>query len=372
MVTLSDSLFYISLSYLFGGLICSSLSLEKRPDWLVSRQALLWATAAAGVLAFFPLLKTILSFSKTMDGWQSFKEVIFSLPSGQAWLLTLAIAALLFALIFFNKIDKDPLLSKIGILLCIVLLGAYVRGHQSASLFPFLGFTINFLQLLAVSVWGGCLLIAAWGTKHTRNWLSFLNWYTLLSMISIVILLITVFLTMVVDLSPIKHLSVSGAFDHFINGLVVNYGQALLIKLILVVPLVLLVLLDVFFIRTRPKKLETSVPVKWRRLESLILLTIYVMTAYTGQAHPPKDLSQLLHFYGASPLFALIYGKPITQAFTVHLHFGMISFVLGCFSLLILLLISFGFFRRLSSFLIGGLIVCYLASTYLAIILAVQ
>ncbi|WEG11971.1 CopD family protein [Pullulanibacillus sp. KACC 23026] len=372
MVPITETLTYICFSCLMGSLLFANLSPAQKPDLIYSRRLLLWSTAGIGILSFFPILTVIIELSKDMGFWTSFQSVLFTFQIGQAWTLTLAISILLLFLIYFNPVNEDPILAKLAFLLGILLIGTYVKSGHAASLSPVWGFTAHFFHLLAVSIWGGALLIAAWGTKSDRNWLKFLKWFTPLAMISIVVVIVAGFFTMVIDISPSLNRTIPGALANYKNGLVVNYGQALLIKHLLIIPLILLAFFNGIYSRTQLRAEKPFTPIRWARLESIVLLVIFAVTAYMGQQNPPHELSQVLHFYGASPLIQKIYGHTITQAFTVHLQFGMISFVFALISVLLLILIGLGILKKLSNAMIVLFLFGYLCSAYFAVSLAIQ
>ena len=372
IVSVFECLTYLCFAYVTGAFVFFILPKSKWPDNQPSRRLLLISCLGIGLLSFAPVFHVILDLTKDMGFWLSFKGVLFTFEIGQTWLLTLAISILLFLLIYFNPVHQDPILSKFALLLAVLLIGTYTKGGHAASLSPTWGFLGHFFHLLAVSIWGGCLIHAAWSAKSDRNWLAFLKWFTPLALICMVVIIGAGFLTMVIDISPALNRSVTAALGSYREGLVVNYGEALLVKHLLLIPLLLLATFNSVYTRKQFKAQKPFTPIKWARLESIILFAIFAVTAYMGQQAPPHDLAQLLHFNGASPLFEAIYGGGIPQNFTVHLHFGAISLIFITFSILLLLLVALGVVRHLSKLMVGGLILSYCISSYLAIMLAVQ
>jgi putative copper export protein len=372
VVSLFECLIYLCFAYLTGAFIFFNLPKSKWPDNQPSRKLLLFSILGIGLFSFAPVFSVILDLAKDMGFWLSFKGVLFTFEIGQTWLLTFAISILLFLLVYFNPIDQDPILAKFALFLAVLLIGTYTKGGHAASLSPLWGFVGHFSHLLAVSVWGGCLMHAAWTAKSDKNWLAFLKWFTPLALISMIVIIGAGFLTMVIDISPPLNHSVSATLGNYRDGLVVNYGQALLIKHLLLIPLLLLATFNSVYSRKQFKQQRPFQPIKWARLETILLFAILAVTAYMGQQAPPHDLAQLLHFNGASPLFEAIYGGTIPQSFTVHLHFGSTSLIFILFSVLLLILVALGVVRRLSMLMVGGLILSYCVSSYFAILLAVR
>ncbi|GGH86103.1 putative copper resistance protein D [Pullulanibacillus pueri] len=369
IVWITEFLLYICLCLLMGTLIFYSLSVEKRPSFFISKRLLLWATAGTGLLSFAPIVNTIIVMADGIGLWVSFKNVIFVFEVGQAWLFTLAMALLLFGLIYFNTLENDPFLSKIGVVLCILLIAGYARAGHASSLLNYTGFAAHFMHLLAVAVWGGCLLVAAWFTQGlgNTNWLSFLKWYTPLAIVSVIVVIAAGLLTMNIDIAkPLDH-SVSSTITQYKQGLFSNYGQALLIKHILVIPLLLYALFNGFL----GKRLKKYQSIKWARVESIVILFIFAVTAFMGQQPPPHQPEQYINLYGPSPLFTVIYQSKVPSDFSVHFSWTPTSLIFIGFSLLFLIMMASSVIKsspRLVSLLMA---LGFLASAYFATMSAI-
>ncbi|GGE50053.1 hypothetical protein GCM10011391_31030 [Pullulanibacillus camelliae] len=363
VVWITEFLLYICLCLLTGTLIFYSLPEHRRPNIFVSKRLLLWTTVGAGALSFAPILSTMITMSNGIGFWTSFKNVLFVFEAGQAWIFTLAMALLLFGLIYFNRLQNDTFLARIGLILCVLLIGGYARAGHAASLYPLAGFTSHFFHLLAVTIWGGCLFVAAWLSKDEQNWGSFLRWYTPLALISVLIVLVAGFFTMDIDIAaPLSH-SLSSTLYQYKQGFFSNYGQALLIKHLLVIPLLLYGLFNGFF----RKAIKRYHSIKWARAESFVILLIFAVTAFMGQQPPPHQPDQYLNLYGPSPLFLAIYQKNIPSDFVVHFSFNVFSFIFIDFSLLFLLMIILSFIKKFPNIISLLMAVGFLASTYFSI-----
>lgn len=366
-VWITEFLLYTCFCLLTGTLIFYSLPEHRRPNIFVPKRLLLWTTVGTGVLSFAPILSTMFTLAKGLGFWVSFKSTLLVFDAGQAWIFTLAIAILLFGLIYFNKLHADIFLARIGLILCILLIGGYARSSHAASLEPIAGFASHFFHLFFVSVWGGCLFVAAWLSKDERNWGRFLAWYTPLALVSIVVIMVAGFLTMSIDIAaPITH-SLSSSLPHTLyrykQSFFSNYGQALLIKHLLVIPLVLYGLFNGFFRKT----IKRYHSIKWARAESFVILFIFAVTAFMGQQAPPHQPDQYLQLYGPSPLFLALYQKNIPNNFVVNFHFNVFSFIFIDFCLLFILMIVLSFVKKLPSTVALLMTLGFLASGYFSV-----
>jgi putative copper export protein len=368
-VTITETLLYLCFCLLGGTFVFYSLHERFRPDFHVPKSWLLAASIGSGVLSFGPVLYLILVLGKDMGYWDSFVGVLFTFQVGKAWLFTLAIALLILGLIYFNQLEKDAFLSKLGLLLFIVLIAAYAKAGHAASLQPTLGFITHFFHLLSVSLWAGCLIVAAWFSKSTKRWGSYLRWFTPFAIVCVVIAIVAGFGTMMIDIAkPLDH-SLSSTFYQYKQGLIMNYGQALIIKHLLIIPLVLYAFFNGFYTKRllRTKSLEPYQPIKWARVESIIIFFIFIATAFMGQQTPPHDVAQSIKVGEASPLFLALYSGGLTSHTALHFFMSAISLTFFALALLFFSIIVLLIVKRGSGFFTVVLSVGFLLSAYFGV-----
>ena len=373
-VTVTEAVLYFCFCILGGSLIFYSIKDTHRPDINIPKRWLLISSMGAGILSFAPILYLILTLGRDTGYWDSFIGVLFTFQVGKAWVFNLVIALLLFALIYFNRLDSDIFLSRMGLLLFICLIIAYTKAGHAASLMPVLGFGAHFLHLLAVSLWGGCLICAAWFSKSTSGWRNYLRWFTPFAVISMIVLLLAGFATMMIDIAkPLDH-SLSSTFHQYKQGLIMNYGQALVMKHLLIIPLLLLAFFNGFY----TKKLKTAEsldayhPIKWARVESVIVFFIFIVTAFMGQQSPPHDVSQSILVGQASPLFTSLYNGNLSTHTILHFSLSWTSSAFFILAIILLLMTALFIIKKGSGFLAVVLSVGFLLSSYFGIMSGMQ
>ncbi|MGV3489383.1 MAG: copper resistance D family protein [Tuberibacillus sp.] len=369
LVTIAETLLYLCFCLLGGSLVFYSIDQQHRPDIQIPKRWLLIAAIGAGILSFAPILYTILILGKDTGYWSSFVGVLFTFQIGKAWIITLILALLILGFIHFNELEKDPMLSKLGLIIFIGLIAAYTKAGHAASLMPMLGFGAHFLHLLAVTIWGGCLLVAAWFSQSTVRWANFLHWFTPLAIICIIVVIAAGFGTMMIDIAkPLDH-SLSSTFFQYKQSMVMNYGQALIIKHLLIIPLILYAFFNGFYAKRliNSDKLDSYRPIHWARMESVIVLFIFMVTAFMGQQTPPHDVSQSILVGETSPLFSSLYSGNITSGIILHFSITGISISFFAISVVFLLIIALFIMKKASGFFAIVCSVAFLVSCYLGI-----
>jgi putative copper resistance protein D len=127
---------------------------------------------------------------------------------------------------------------------------------------------------------------------------------------------------------------------NYVNGWIINYGQALLIKHLLFIPLLLFGFMNGYLMEKRLHQDPGFDPRKWLRAESIFALLIFVTTAFMGFQTPPHESDESSVPVPTSPLFQLFH--PEIQS-TASLSFtgSILGFVLAavaCLSLAAILM----------------------------------
>ena len=220
-------------------------------------------------------------------------------------------------------------------------------------------FTINTAHFTAVSVWVGILFVVSWFSKNHSNWLNFLKWFTPVAIVCFVSTIITglVLMTVVVE------------FEDYANSWMLPYGQTLLIKHLLIIPLLVYAMINSIFIK---KKLISDIhfnPRPWARIESIIILLIFSATAALGQQSPPHETT--VTSVGVSKLFTMFYQGQFQPEMTVQLALNPTSISLIVLAVLFFALIIISFIKKtpaIVSFLMSILLVL---CVYLSLILSI-
>ena len=324
---ISQALLYFCFSTLLGSFIVQAIPDSYKPTVHIKRKWLVVSTMAIPLLTFLPILQVVLILQPQFGFFTSVANVLISYKIGFAWDMTLLLAiVLLIYLKIFNN-HRSVWVSVFGVVQAVLLIASVAWASHASSLEPLLGFIFDFTHLLSVSVWVGSVFVISWFSSDTKNWTQFLQWFSPTAM------------------TAFGATALSGLFltdlivPDYTTGWSTDYGQALLIKHLLIIPLVFYVLVNGLLVKLKLSKPGFN-PIRWARIESIALLTIFCMTAVFSQQQPPIEF---LTEETISSLFQFFYPNALELGMTGHLQmnwFGLLFFVLTAV-FIALLLVSF-------------------------------
>ena len=157
-----------------------------------------------------------------------------------------------------------------------MIVGVSWSSHAS-SINQFFGGLSHILHFTAVSVWVGILFVVSWFSTNHNNWLKFLNWFTPIAMSCFVGTIISGLILMNLVITD------------YTNSWLFPYGQALLIKHLLIIPLLMYAIINGILVKRKVKRDPNFNPRFWARIETIIILLIFSVTAVLGQQAPPKE-----------------------------------------------------------------------------------
>lgn len=360
--TISESLLYLCFSLLTGSFLLYLVPSSYRPYINVPKGVLMMATGGIAILSFVPILQLILYLYHDIGLGQTLHSVLFTFEVGKAWLFTYILSNILFIFIVWFDFRKKTIYAFIGISLTFILMLALGWASHASSLDQWKGFFVHTIHFAAVSVWVGILFVVGWFSKKHSNWLNFLKWFTPVAIICFLITAITGFILMsfVID------------YNEYANAWMLPYGQSLLVKHLLIIPLVAYAFINSILIRKRIKKNESFNPISWTKAESLIVYLIFSATAALGQQEPPHEIETTLASSGASKLFTLLYQGNITREMNIVINFGINSYILSILGILFVIFTILSFIKKaptIFSFIMG--VLCVL-SFYLSLMFSIQ
>lgn len=326
-LSLSDTLLYFCFSILLGTFIVQLIPASYKPTIQINNKCLVISTIAIPILTFLPILQVVFTLQPQFGFLTSLADVLISYRIGFAWTIILLLSMMLFFYLKFINHRPSKRYSVVGILLMLLVIASAAWANPPSPVEPILGFIFEFIHLLSISVWVGILFIISWFAKDTKNWASFLQWFS------------------VTAITAFGATALSGLFltdmivPDNITGWSTNYGQGLLIKHLLLIPLVFVFLVNNLLVKLKLSKPNFN-PIRWARLESILLLVIFGVTAIFTQQQPPIEF---LFEDTVSSLFQFVYTAPIESGMTGHLQMngsGVLLFVL-CAVFIALLLVSF-------------------------------
>ena len=327
LLILSQALLYFCFSILLGSFIVQAIPDSYKPTVNIKRKWLVLSTMAIPLLTFMPILQVVLILQPQFGFFTSLANVLISYKIGFAWDITLLLAiVLLIYLKIFNN-HRSVSFSVFGVVQAILLIASVAWASHASSLEPLLGFIFDFTHLLSVSVWVGTVFVISWFSSDTKNWTQFLQWFSPTAM------------------TAFGATALSGLFltdlivPDYTTGWSTDYGQGLLIKHLLIIPLAFYVLVNGLLVKLKLSKPGFN-PIRWARIESIALLAIFCVTAIFSQQQPPIEF---LTEETISSLFQFFYPDALELGMTGHLQmnwFGLLFFVLTAV-FIALLLVSF-------------------------------
>jgi putative copper resistance protein D len=181
------------------------------------------------------------------------------------------------------------------------------------------------VHFLAVSVWIGILFVVSWFSSDEANWKPFLRWFSPVAIIA-VLAAIAAGIILMTFTTP-----------EYVNAWMLPYGQLLLIKHLLIVPLLLFAYSNGFLYKQKITRSEGFSPKRWLRAESVIALLVLAVTGMLGQQTPPHVVKETLQTVSPSPLFTWLYkggfSPDIKLIFSLHMESLLMlaaAIVMGC------------------------------------------
>jgi putative copper export protein len=359
---LSETFLYLCFSLLIGAFGISIVPQSYKPEIRIRKGLLMSATGGIAIFSFVPVLSLILHLYHDFGFFNTLQSVLYTFEVGKAWIFTFILANFLFIYIVWVDYRKKPIYALIGLIFTFLLLLALGWSSHASSLDQWKGFLIHTTHFTAVSVWVGVLIVVSWFSSHPSNWIPFLRWFRPLAMICFIATI----------LSGLALMSFVVDWKDYPTSWSISYGQTLLFKHLLIIPLMAYAFINSFLVRKR-LLLDTSYnPIRWTRAESIVILAIFSITAALGQQSPPHEIAFMIKTEGVSPLFSTIFRGNIDPELVVHFSVNGMSLAFFTLSVLFLAMIIFSFMKKVPA--IVSLFMCFLfvLSGYLALVLSLQ
>ncbi|MGG1676284.1 copper resistance D family protein [Neobacillus sp. NRS-1170] len=356
---ISEALLYLCFSVLLGSFILHLVPKTARPSIKVPKGILLAAALGVALLSFVPVLKIILYLYKDLGLGLTIQSVLTNFEVGKSWISTGVISFILFIYLIPIKLERKPHFSITGLIFTLALIAALGWSSHASSLSKWPGFFIHTAHFLAVSTWIGILIAVSWFSKNHDNWLKFLKWFSPIAIICLLTIIITgiSLMTFVMDLSD------------YANTWPLSYDQALLLKHLAIVPLLVFAFINSVLIRNKLSKGVPFNPIPWMRLESILVLIIFAITGALGQESPPHDIKTTIKAEGASKLFSLSHQGGLT--FPLHFSPGIASQSLMVWAVFFLILMILTFIKKAPKMFSLVLSLLFIVIGYLALMLSV-
>jgi putative copper export protein len=336
----SEIMLYISISLLMGYFILQMIPLEKKPEMTFSRAFLLALIVGIPIFSFLPIVRLIVFLSNDVGFLNTLQSVLFHFEVGKAWLYTICLSIGIFLLNFFVHSEKSKMVAPISFFYLVGLMIVIGWSGHASSLDMGRGFLGHTIHFLVISVWTGILLQVAFFSKDRSNWGSFLKWFSPVAVGCLVVAILSGFMLMNVIL-PTK--------QQYFESWILPYGQALLIKHLLMIPLLLLALLNHWLLKNNHQQVEKMNIHVWLKAETLFIICIYIATGILGQQSPPHTISETILMEGPSALFSMFYNGEFGSDFQLQMDLQIYTFLFIFMALAFMLVMVLAFFRRGSS-----------------------
>jgi putative copper resistance protein D len=204
-------------------------------------------------VSFLSIILTARTFVETfnIEFIDAFFQVLYGTDVGKGWIGMLAINTILLGLISYGNIRNRHFSAYAAMVLVAGLAGCYARARHVSILDPVGGGLSQLAHVLGVVVWLGLLVMFAYFSTERVNWKKVLTWFKPLSILCMMVIIVSGIAVMFVVSSD------------YVNSWVLPYSQALLVKHLLMIPLLLIAFLNGFLYRVKIRKETDSDPRSW-------------------------------------------------------------------------------------------------------------
>ncbi|MHA6485095.1 copper resistance D family protein [Paenibacillus sp. strain BS8-2] len=326
MIYISEGLLYICFAILMGTLLLKIVPERFKPDIHVPNGLLLVCTAAIPVLSFIPLHQLATQFSSEFDisYGEMMRSILIDVNSGKAWIWTVVGSAGLLTLLGVKLFRNDRHMPKIALFVTLLLIVWLGYASHASSLSPTKGLLVHTAHFLGFSAWIGILFVAGWFARSSNHWPAFLNWFSPVAIGSVILTLAAGF-TLMTFTTP-----------DYVKSWILPYGQALLIKHVLILPLLVFAFTNGFLYKRMAAANEHFNPRVWLKAESVIAMLVLAATGVLGQQSPPHDVRETLQSVSPAPLFTRIFQGPYSP--DMELSFSLTSSGLLLFAAALIML----------------------------------
>lgn len=345
-----------------GSFIMALVPITKRPSVRVSKRWLQISVLGIVFLSLFPIIRLVLFLYEDIGLGLTIQNVIAGFEVGQAWTFTLFIAFVFYLYVSIFSVFAHKKHILVSIIFTLALILSLGWASHSASLTEWSGFIAHTLHFLAVTIWVGILIVVSWFSVNHLNWTAFLKWFTPVAIICLTIIVGTglFLMSLVLDI------------NEYANSWLLPYGQALLIKHIIVIPIIVFAFINGVWMRKRIKLDSKMNPLPWVKAESGFLLLIFSATVVLGQQEPPHSIESIVSGEGLSRIFGAMYNGTITKPINASFDINLIGSLFIILSLVFLLLTLAVFTKKAPSVSAFTMSVLCMLSLYLGLMNSVS
>lgn len=313
MSYVSEALLYLCFAVLTGTFIMRVVPEHRRPEIHTPSWLLLLCALAIPLLEYVPIHKSAVLFAKDTDipYGQMVKSILLELHNGKAWIWSAVASVGLAFLLGLPSFRNDKHMPKVGLFIMFLLILWLGYASHATSLYGTKGWLVHSAHFLAVNAWIGVLLAASWFSAGSSSWEAFLAWFSPLA-IGCMLITFIAGIALMTFTTP-----------QYVNSWMLPYGQMLLLKHLLIVPLLLFAYTNGFGYRKKLKANGSFNPRPWLKAESMIALLLFIATGVLSQQTPPHDVKETLQTVSPSKLFTAIYNGHFSPDLSLKLSVGL-------------------------------------------------
>ncbi|MEK4485924.1 CopD family protein [Psychrobacillus sp. FSL H8-0484] len=363
LTTISEALLYTCFALLLGNYIFSLIPSDLKPEIVVPRKYKLIAVVGIALFSFIPILSIVSYLLEDYNLPYVLKTLFLSFEVGKAWLMTFILCVILglYILLFDHKKKSIyPLIGSFFVFLLMIGVGWTSHAHSVYGLQGLITHTVHFATVV---IWVGILFVVSWFSKNKENWLSFLGWFHVTAIFSFAIIVIT----------GLSLMNFAMDWKVYPSTWMIPYGQSLLIKHLLILPLIGYAFINGVLMKSKLRKDSNMDPRAWTKLEFFIILLIFAATGALSQQSPPHIVDSLLSTDTMIQFFS-IFGleQPIQSVFSVQFVLGLNGILLMILAGLFFVLSVFSFIRKMPPLFSFIMSVLAVFSGYIALMLSIQ
>ncbi|WP_277585219.1 copper resistance D family protein [Psychrobacillus antarcticus] len=362
LTTISEALLYLCFALLMGSYILSLFPSDLIPTIVVPRKVKLLAVIGIALFSFVPLISLLMYLYEDYGFFDSLQSILLTFEVGKSWFFMFIVTVFLGLYILFFDKKQSPYYFIVGILLVFVLIIGVGWSSHANSIQSLKGLITHFFHFASVIIWVGILFVITWFSKNTNNWLSFLKWYHITALYCFGIIIITGFSLM----------SFSTPLDAYPDTWMVSYGQSLLIKHLLIIPLIAYAFINGILMKKRLLINEDFDPRPWTKVEFFIILLIFAATGAMSQQSPPHSLFETISSEGFSSLFLLFHDGFDFSGMAVQLVFQIDGILLMGISAIFIVMSVFSFIKRMPAIFSFIMSLFVVIAAYLGLLFSIQ
>ncbi len=274
---LSELLVYLGGTFWTGRLVLLFIAPDKKPSLGALDGLALVALISIVIGTSVPLGRVFVYFRHELDlpVRDALRASLFDVRIGHSFLMVYFSVLMATIIVCIKRLVFIKRWLLVGLTMPLFL-GITGTSHAAAKHgLPGLVLQTGHFSLMAL--WIGVVFVVGWGARDFKNWSSFLRWFSPLAQVLFVGVVVTGFFLMRQSI-PISE---------YRNVWNLPYGQALLFKHLLLIPLLGYAFINGTLVKRRLQRREPFDPRQGLRFESIMIFGVFLATATLSNLEQP-------------------------------------------------------------------------------------